>query len=279
MNTLIPIITPFDENLQVDYNALNLLVEYLRDNHLLVNSWTGEVYSLSPKEYIDILSKVKNNANKKLTIYIPSYKYYLEELINKIKDFYGITEIDDNLMVELDTSDWLCNSDLCLSRTISKILNEITSSSVMLYVTGQYNVETIRGILRIYPEITHLVVDHSIPLLSLAQIINNLYDIDRRIELYIFGDYGFIIKDQLIQGIISPIGLVKILLKKKYNVDVNDILFLTRITSYSYSIIGAIKTAINIIEPAIKEYVRPPLPTEFPGIREYIESVLNYLLK
>ncbi len=282
MNILIPLITPFNKNLQVDYKALNILLNYLENRQILVNSWIGEVYTLTLKEYIDILSRVKNKIDKEVTIYIPSYKYRLDELIDKIVEFYGKAEINDNIMIELDVSDWLCNNELCLSRVLSKTLNKITSTNVMLYVVGQYNaeiIELLRGIVRVYPEITHLVIDQSVSLPLLTRIIDSLDDIDREIELLIFGDYGFIIKNQLVHGIISPFELIRVLLNKKFNVDINNTLFLTRMTSYSYSIIGAIKTATNIIEPAIKEYLRPPFPTEFPGLREHITSILNYLIK
>ncbi len=283
MKIILPIITPFDSRLNIDIEALEILIEHLRDDHLLVNSWIGEVYSLSLEEYINILSYIKGKTDKELTLYIPSYKYHVKKLIGRIKSFYNDTKINDSLMIELDINDWLCSNDICLSRTISEILNELTSDNVMLYVTaGQYSIETIeiiRGVLRVYPEITHLVLDHSVPISLFARTINTLNDLDRKVELYVFGDYGYVVKEKLVQGIVSPIGLIKKLIENKYDVEINDVLSLSRITDYSYSIVGAIKTAMSLVEPTIKEYVRPPLPSEFPDSREYIKSVLNYSLK
>ena len=282
MDIVLPLITPFNKDLRVDYKALDILLEHIAEDKLLVNSWVGEVYSLTLDEYINILSYTRKRSRGEIFVYIPSYKYCLRRLLDKIRNYYGTDVIDDVLVVELDLNDKTCKSELCLARQIAITLNKVYSNSTMLYVRGDigYNreiIEVIRGLLRIYPELTHVIVDQDLPLSLVIELRNSLNDLDREIGLYLFGDYGLIINK--FEGTITPIGLLKNLIEKKHHVKIEDISQLTRITDYANTIIGAIKVAINILEPSIKEYTRLPIPTEFPTIRDHIRSIINYYIK
>ncbi len=285
MDTLLPLITPFNKDLQVDYKALDILLEYTAGNKILVNSWIGEVYSLTPNEYISILSYIKGKTQGEIIVYIPSYKYCLRKLLDEIKGYYGTSTIDDTLMVELDLNDKTCRNELCLARQIAITLNNIYSKYIMLYIRGDisYNrelIEIIRGLLRIYPELTHIVIDQDFPLSLVIELKNTLNDLDREIDLYLFGDYILIASGRKVfEGTIAPIGLLKNVIEKKHHINIEDTTQLTRITDYANTIIGAIKAAINILEPSIKEYTRPPIPAEFPTIRDYIKSIINYYTK
>ncbi len=282
MDIVLPLITPFNKDLQVDYKALDILLEHIAEDKLLVNSWVGEVYSLTLDEYIKILSYTRKRIQGEIFVYIPSYKYCLIRLLDEIRNYYGTDVIDDALVVELDLNDKTCKSELCLARQIAITLNKVYSNSTMLYIRGDigYNreiIEVIRGLLRIYPELTHIIVDQDLPLSLVIELRNSLNDLDREIGLYLFGDYGLIINK--FEGTITPIGLLKNLIEKKHHVKIEDISQLTRITDYANTIIGAIKVAINILEPSIKEYTRLPIPTEFPTIRDHIKSIINYYIK
>ncbi len=282
MDIVLPLITPFNKDLRVDYKALDTLLEHIAEDKLLVNSWVGEVYSLTLDEYIKILSYVRKRVRGEIFVYIPSYKYCLRKLLDEIRNYYGTDVIDDILVVELDLNDKTCKSELCLARQIAITLNKVYSNSTMLYIRGDIGyhreiIEVIRGLLRIYPELTHVIVDQDIPLSLAIELKNSLNDLDREIGLYLFGDYSLIINK--FEGTITPIGLLKNLIEKKHHVKIKDISQLTRITDYANTIIGAIKVAINILEPSIKEYTRLPIPTEFPTIRDHIRSIINYYIK
>lgn len=64
-------VTPFDENLQVDYVALEKLVEHLINNGsdaILVAGTTGESPTLTHEEELEILAFVKQKANGRVKI-------------------------------------------------------------------------------------------------------------------------------------------------------------------------------------------------------------------
>ncbi len=64
-------VTPFDSNLKVDYEALEKLVEHLIENAsdaILVAGTTGESPTLTHEEELDLLAFVKNKANGRVKI-------------------------------------------------------------------------------------------------------------------------------------------------------------------------------------------------------------------
>lgn len=69
---LLPLITPFDENEEINYDALEKLIAYVLDHRycdsLIVTGTTGEFYALSHQERIDVLRFVKKTVGDRVPL-------------------------------------------------------------------------------------------------------------------------------------------------------------------------------------------------------------------
>jgi 4-hydroxy-tetrahydrodipicolinate synthase len=92
------LITPFDENNQIDFNSLNNIISFLTENgtdYLVVNGTTGESATTNNDEKASILAFVKKNNSKNLPIVYGAGGNNTAEVINFIKntDFGSINAI------------------------------------------------------------------------------------------------------------------------------------------------------------------------------------------
>lgn len=95
--TGVALITPFDENLQVDYKALKKLLRHTAkgvDYYVVLGS-TGESATISPEEKAQILSFIKENNEGGLPIVYGIGGYNTDEVCNTIRhsDLNGVDAI------------------------------------------------------------------------------------------------------------------------------------------------------------------------------------------
>jgi 4-hydroxy-tetrahydrodipicolinate synthase len=96
--TGVALVTPFNAQLEVDYNALTRLVKHVSDggvNYLVVMGTTGESVTLNKEEKKKILSHIKSVNERKLPIVLGIGGNNTQEILETIEhtDFTGITAI------------------------------------------------------------------------------------------------------------------------------------------------------------------------------------------
>ncbi len=94
----VALITPFDENDEVDYNGLKSLIDFVSENgvdYLVVNGTTGESATTTLEEKIEILSFVKQNNIKKLPIVYGIGGNNTKDVLNRISstDYNGVDAV------------------------------------------------------------------------------------------------------------------------------------------------------------------------------------------
>ena len=71
--TGVALITPFTQNLDVDYNALEKLIDFLIENgveYLVTLGTTGETPTLSKEEMIDIVNCTVSKVNNRVPVVV-----------------------------------------------------------------------------------------------------------------------------------------------------------------------------------------------------------------
>jgi 4-hydroxy-tetrahydrodipicolinate synthase len=96
--TGVALVTPFNAQLEVDYNALTRLVKHVTDggvNYLVVMGTTGESVTLNKEEKKKVLSHIKSVNEGKLPIVLGIGGNNTQEILETIEhtDFTGITAI------------------------------------------------------------------------------------------------------------------------------------------------------------------------------------------
>jgi 4-hydroxy-tetrahydrodipicolinate synthase len=96
--TGVALVTPFNAQLEVDYNALTRLVKHVTDggvNYLVVMGTTGESVTLNKEEKKKVLSHIKSVNEGKLPIVLGIGGNNTQEILETIEhtDFKGITAI------------------------------------------------------------------------------------------------------------------------------------------------------------------------------------------
>jgi len=96
--TGVAIITPFNNNGEVDYKSLKKLVNYLIDsgiNYLVVHGTTGEAATLSLSEKIKVLEEIKVYAKERVNIVLGIGGNNTAEVLASFKsyDFKGVSAI------------------------------------------------------------------------------------------------------------------------------------------------------------------------------------------
>jgi len=92
----IAVITPFNDNDEVDYDSLDNVISYLLANDvdfLVLSGTTGENPTLSLHEKEKILRFVINKTKNKVPIVLGVGGYNTKEVISEIKEFENINEI------------------------------------------------------------------------------------------------------------------------------------------------------------------------------------------
>ena len=82
------LVTPFDENLEIDYESFNKLLDHVCKTHsdsVLIGGTTGEGPTLSLKEKINLFNFAKNKLNKKMKIIVAVGTNNTSESIKQVK--------------------------------------------------------------------------------------------------------------------------------------------------------------------------------------------------
>jgi 4-hydroxy-tetrahydrodipicolinate synthase len=96
--TGVALITPFKEDLSIDFQSLEKLLKYVSDNgvdYLVMLGTTGESSTLSQSEKVEIIKFIKANNPKKLPLVLGLGGNSTKELLDKLTefDFNGIDAI------------------------------------------------------------------------------------------------------------------------------------------------------------------------------------------
>ncbi len=101
IGTGVALITPFKEDLSVDYIALKKLVRYNIDNginYLVINGTTGESATITKEEKEEIISVIAKENNKRLPLVLGVGSGNTQTVINELK-MLDLTDIDAILSV------------------------------------------------------------------------------------------------------------------------------------------------------------------------------------
>lgn len=94
IGTGVALVTPFNEDLSVDHDALAKIVEYNIDqgtNYLVISGTTGESVTISKKEKAAIVETVKNSNNRRLPLVLGIGGNNTAEVIEEL----GTTDLSD----------------------------------------------------------------------------------------------------------------------------------------------------------------------------------------
>ncbi|MGC9375820.1 MAG: 4-hydroxy-tetrahydrodipicolinate synthase [Bacteroidales bacterium] len=101
VGTGVAIVTPFKDNLEIDYEALEKLIEHLISNninYLVVLGTTGESVTQTNEEKNDLVHFIKQKVNHRIPIVLGMGGNYTSSIVNKIHNT-DFTQIDAILSV------------------------------------------------------------------------------------------------------------------------------------------------------------------------------------
>jgi 4-hydroxy-tetrahydrodipicolinate synthase len=101
VGTGVAIVTPFKDNLEIDYEALEKQIEHLISNHinyLVVLGTTGESVTQTNEEKNDLVHFIKQKVNHRIPIVLGMGGNYTSSIVNKIHNT-DFTQIDAILSV------------------------------------------------------------------------------------------------------------------------------------------------------------------------------------
>jgi 4-hydroxy-tetrahydrodipicolinate synthase len=101
VGTGVAIVTPFKDNLEIDYEALEKQIEHLISNHinyLVVLGTTGESVTQTNEEKNDLVNFIKQKVNHRIPIVLGMGGNYTSSIVNKIHNT-DFTQIDAILSV------------------------------------------------------------------------------------------------------------------------------------------------------------------------------------
>ena len=125
-------VTPFNDNGDVNYGEAEKLADYLISREycdsIVVAGTTGEFYSLSFKERIDLFAVVKNAANGRIPVVAGAGSAYAGEVVNLVKEAEKM-----NFEVAMVTAPFYCMPTQEGVYQFYKNIAESTSVQILLY--------------------------------------------------------------------------------------------------------------------------------------------------
>jgi len=289
---IVPLITPYNEDLEIDIDAYRWLVEYLTKNKvdgIFPNSTVGEFPSLSEDEKY-ILVKYALEFSSRNTRVIPGisgnniikiiergrrYKDLGVDAVILTPPYYyklddeGIKKHYSNIADKLDLD--------IIIYTIPRYTGNEVSPEIIRELTLEHSniagikatVDSIIYFRRIIQEVKAVRRDFSV-FTGLDEFL---------IPLLIMGGDGGV---NALANIVPWMhkGLINYWLNREIEKAIEEyrkIIELRKILDVSSSYQGGIKTALNILGSPVKGFVRPPLKPERDESKEIIRGIINSL--
>lgn len=286
-----PLITPFKEDEEIDFNGLETLLNFLKDkvDGMFVNATTGEFTSLNKDEKIEILKFVKDKIKDKV-------KLFSNITSTSFKEVKELIEISNNLNYDaiVITPPYFLIPNTQGMKNYFQLILETTKIPLLIY-----NIPTHTGYslsVEIIKEIA-LSNEKLIGVKATIDSLNYIKDLiflikSKREEFSVFTGVESYLTSTLISGgdggIVALSNFAPDLMKsviinyekKEFDLLIENhrkILNLFEIYKYSSSFAGAIKIALNILGFPIKRVVRTPLIQDDEDKVDKIKEVLNNL--
>ena len=114
-HVITPLVTPFSNNGDVNYNEAEKLSDYLISraccDSIIVAGTTGEFYSMSSKERIELFAVVKNAVNGRVPVVAGAGSAYAGEVVNLVKEAEHLSSLYDGNVtlacLETDSPAWV----------------------------------------------------------------------------------------------------------------------------------------------------------------------------
>lgn len=286
---IVPLITPFKENLEVDYDALKWLVQYLADKGVdgfFPISTTGEFPNLDFEEKINIVREVLEYSGDKLVIAGISGTN-VREIIRLGKRF-----IDMGVEYLITTPPYYYKPmERGLKDFFMKILTRL-DVGILLYANPRFTgLELSPNFIReLRVEASNLIgikatVDSLSYFRKLIQVVKN----DFKDFIVLTGMDEYLLPLMLIGGDggvnalahLSPdlhIRLIKSIRNNNLSKAVQiyiKIMELKKLYDITPSVTAAIKAGLNILGHPVEKYVRPPLEPVSDDIKQYIQEIFK----
>ena len=131
-HVLTPMVTPFSNSGDVNYDEAEKLADYLisRDycDSIIIAGTTGEFYALSSKERIELFAVVKNAVNGRVPVVAGAGSAYAGEVVNLVKEAEKL-----NYEVAMVTAPFYCMPSQGGVYQFYKKVAESTSMQILLY--------------------------------------------------------------------------------------------------------------------------------------------------
>ena len=287
---IVPLITPFKEDLSLDIDALKWLVGYLVKNNvdaIFPVSTTGEFPSLTNSEKIKIVEVVREYTptNIKVIAGISSTSLYeAVDLALRFKDL-GVDSL-------ISTPPYYYKGNLDGVKRYFRMILDRIEIPLILYTIPQYTgidipPELIKELVMEYDDLVGLkaTVDSMIYFRKIIQLVKPIkkdFNVYSGIDEYIL-PLILIGGDGAVSALahITP-NLHKEMIEALFNGELakanelyNIILDIKRIYDISKSVSGAIKLTLESFNTPIKRFVRPPLTDENLDNIDIIRSILS----
>ena len=151
------LVTPFDENLEIDYESFNKLLDHVCKTHsdsVLIGGTTGEGPTLTLKEKINLFNFAKNKLNKKMKIIVAVGTNNTSESIKQVKALNKLN-IDGYLII---TPYYNKPSQEGIYQHF-KAIDNISNKPIIVYnVLNRCGVEaSLQTLIRLYHDCSHIV--------------------------------------------------------------------------------------------------------------------------